>query len=107
MTPSQRETMEQIAVMQAFVDGEQVEWSWRTELLDSATWRPFPGGPWDWADRRHRVTPAVLEHWGNIYKSWSCLHSTRERADAHAAFCSSDRVAVVRLVEVERFETPE
>jgi hypothetical protein len=49
-----------IAVMQAAVDGKQIEWR---EALSRQGWRPATEPWWNWSEFEYRVKPEPREWW--------------------------------------------
>ena len=50
-------TVEKIKVMQAFVDGKEVEWKFCVE----DEWSPCPSPTWNWTDFNFKVKPKIKE----------------------------------------------
>lgn len=68
---------EQIAVMQAFADGEEVQID-----VGQHEWRDDPDPEWNWVRFNWRIKPQPKIIWVNEYRqgfSWN-VHHTEERA---------------------------
>lgn len=58
MNPSQELTAERIAIMQAYVDGKEIEFTWRD--LGKA-WVKISDPTWDWSLNDYRIKPKPSE----------------------------------------------
>ncbi len=86
-------TEEMIAVMQAFVDGKEIE----ARLKRGGHWIAANHPCWDWKVYEYRVNSVPREFWINEYQSGPGQpHSTREEADSH----SSGRIRCIHVREV-------
>ena len=74
---NREETKKAIEVMQAYVDGEQIE-----AKQEGSDWRPsFP--IWDWGPNDYRVKPKPIECWVTVLngRTASTVHATEELAN--------------------------
>lgn len=90
-------TEEKIRVMQAFVDGKQIE----GRINDpSQAWRPVSDTlSWNWGVMEYRIKPTLREFWVNINNDSDChcAHDSREDADTEA---QASRVACIHVREI-------
>lgn len=76
---NKQETAEAIKVMQAFVDGEEIQLCEPLSKLDSqVNWRDLTGEPgWVWHKFQYRIAPKPREFWitieppGETLTAWS------------------------------------
>ncbi len=61
---NKQETAEAILVMQAWIDGEEVEWTRRDEPV--FPWKGSNGFLWDWNTNKYRIKPQPREWWLNL-----------------------------------------
>ena len=74
---NREDTKKAIEVMQAYVDGEQIE-----AKQEGSDWRPsFP--IWDWGPNDYRVKPKPIECWVNVLDGETCssVYMSKESAD--------------------------
>ena len=75
------ETKKAIAVMQAYVDGKQIEAAQEnyTSTLQEGCDSPL----WDWSSYSYRVKPEPIECWVNVLDGEICstVYMTKEEAD--------------------------
>jgi len=75
---------EKIAVMQAFAEGENVEYR-GIYSTDDYEWQDMPTPSWDWNSFEYRVKREPREWWINTYTTRQEVHDTKEDADDCAA----------------------
>ena len=97
------DTKQMIAVMQAYVDGKEIQVRERyVHKRDDDGWANMsPIIPrWDWSSCEFRVKPKVHEYWLSVYPLRegggrpSVLYTTREATDTAAM---SDRIACIKI----------
>jgi hypothetical protein len=79
MNPHREKTKEQIAVMQAYVDGAEIEVLWAPEQ-----WHVCRPG-WSWIDTKYRVRAKPREWWVVVSGASRWLCNTREAAERDVA----------------------
>jgi len=93
-----RTTEYQVGVMQAFLDGAEIESSdWRDD-----NWKPVSRPCWDWRTNKYRIKRRKpIEGWVNVYPYVNnisvTMHPSPERADECAEY---DRIRRVHMREV-------
>lgn len=88
------QTKAAIAVMQAYVDGKEIEF----RMLDSSEkWRVTAFPIWDWGNYEYRVKLTPIEGWMNVYPGsvFKTFKEARDRAPL------SDEVKTIKVREVE------
>ena len=79
--PTKDEIRERIKVMQAWVDGEDVE----LHIFHDDTWVPFTGSDFDWVECDYRIKPKPKEIFVNEYVdgvySYESEQEAKEEAD--------------------------
>ena len=96
------DTKQVIAVMQAYVDGKEIQVRERfTHKREDAGWADMiPHIPrWDWNSCEYRVKPQVHEYWLNVYpkgvnKLFIVSAPTREDADKNS---TTARIACIKI----------
>ena len=96
---TKEETKRMIEVMQAFVDGEEIEYTDRDNRTPWRTSAHVDYPAWNWGSRDYRVKPKPRELFQNCYREGNSRdhHDTRVKADA--ACCQRTRIGVLRFVE--------
>lgn len=88
---------EKIAVMQAALEGKQIQ----TKAIESKEWIDvtYINPTWNWQECDYRVKPESRRVWVNFYPSGTCqAHDSKKRADL---FASIGRIGeAVEFVEV-------
>ena len=62
MNEYQEDTLPKIEVMQAFVDGKEIEYE-----AGKGRWQPASTPAWHWGDTDYRVKPVQHTQWVNMY----------------------------------------
>ncbi len=91
---------EKIEVMQAALDGEEIEYM----LGENDGWRSYDSGEpsWDWSCVDFRIKPKPLEFWVNVYDDGTGEHvvfDNKKAADDNEAE-SSHVVKTIKVREV-------
>jgi len=95
---------EQIAVMQGFADGKEVEF----KLKSSSCWNTSNRGPftpvWNWHECEYRIKPEPpiqVEFWGIVsIKENKLIQAYRTKSDA-LGMCNKTRNRVIKLLCTE------
>jgi len=88
-------TKHAIEVMQAYVDGKEVECLARRVSGDE--WEKVVSPAWNWIRYDYRIKPEPREYYLNIYKEAVTVFANRIDANVCA---KSDRVACIKVREV-------
>ena len=88
---------EKIEVMQAALDGKEVEW---ISLNNTASrWTLYPSNKFDWGTFDFRIKQEPMEFWVNVYPepNYCGLHTTWKEADEAKA---RDLIKTIKVREV-------
>ena len=69
---------EKISVMQAALDGKEIEIKYLTHDKDFKI--PTNGIEWNWQIADYRIKPTPMEFWVNVYDRYAYLHDSEEEA---------------------------
>lgn len=69
------DTKDKIKVMQAFVDGETIEFR---DNIPMGVWQTCADPEWDWCDFEYRVQPDMLDHYIKDIKGICRIEGTEE-----------------------------
>jgi len=94
-------TAEKIAVMQAFVDGKQIEWWGGYGNTDYALWNrdAGPEPSWDWARFDYRVNQGPLVKWAVVTEGEHEDVVFFDMKESALSYAPSDG-RVIKMVEV-------
>lgn len=82
---NKEQTLAAIGVMQAFVDGKEIERLHK----DSKVWLPEISKDlaWDWCNHTYRIKRVPREYWLNVYDTdFPVAHESEERANQSANY---------------------
>ena len=90
-----------IKIMQAALDGEEIEWVKRGSADDTwTTHSRIDIHQWDWSTFDYRIKPKPLEFWVNVYEgSGACFgfHTSKLNADQSK---TKDCIKTIKVKEV-------
>jgi len=93
-------TREKIEVMQAFEDGEDVQYGYCGET--DTVWQNVPNPNWNWVDFDYRIKPKPKVIWVN--ESKSSLHSYAYNSEDDARYADESSSQPIARVAVKYIE---
>jgi len=95
---NKEETKKAIAVMQAYVDGEEIEVASGSQGIPTGTLQPLSADPcWDWLNGIYIIKPEPRERWAIYDMSGNYFNSYPSKASAVEG--SPTGYTIIRLVE--------
>jgi len=89
-----KRTEKQIAIMQACIDGEEIEIFYDNE------WDILKAPKWNWVDLDYRIKPVIKEYWLNEYKAGGILAYTSKEAAVADAIENDDIITNKAAIHV-------
>jgi hypothetical protein len=89
------DTLRKIAVMQAYVDGKEIEMTSHGDL-----WVRCDFPTWNWSDKDYRVKPEPRAFWVNIYDSGVLGRAYMTKEEAENGAIEGHRNKCIKVREV-------